>query len=444
MKDWLNDIHDKLGDFETKAPEGLWARIETAQAASDAGKAAPFALWGKRIAAVGAVAAAIVAGVIIFGRHSATVPSQILADSQQDIHIADETIQDSPSADYDGTVDDVETNYLPADYHGTASLQRIPAEMRKTPEDIPGLDAVPMEQECEERHPGHEDRSDATSADSKIVAEELNHDMNATSDRQVESQERNGKATVVPLRREERVRKARKGSGAMSIGIINSYGAQSTELLAYGGAAMSVAGPQENVAWDDSPTLGMMLYNRSVGEVKYTHRMPVRVGVTLDWQLSDRWFLESGVTYTRLNSQTRQGNETDYATAFQKLDYVGIPLNVKFKAFGTRNFGLYATAGMNVDKCVSAKCIGNYSYTTEWGTESGSLGTEKIADRPLQFSVNLAAGVAYLISPLVSLYVEPGMSYYFDDKSSLNTIYKERPLNFSMNMGLRFTLTHGR
>lgn len=37
------------------------------------------------------------------------------------------------------------------------------------------------------------------------------------------------------------------------------------------------------------------------------------------------------------------------------------------------------------------------------------------------------------------MYVEPGISYYFDDGSPISTIYKEKPVNFNLNLGLRFT-----
>lgn len=449
MKNWLNDIQDKLGDFETKAPEGLWARIESAKAApmatsgasdsSDAlGRNAAVILWARRMATVGAVAAAVIAGVLLFGGHHETTQDKLIADSHPDIETAEGNVSnnapDSPVTETPEMASPAQRN---TNIGNTADM--LAQAANKSEGGDQNKPALGEDMQTEPRP----QLNDPQPRHTEQPAQENERQTNDT-EQQLGGNDAGGKTTVVPLYREEKARKRKSGTGTMSIGIINSYGTQRTDLLAYGGAVTAVAGPEENVSWDESPTLGMMLYNRGVGDVKFTHRMPVRVGVTLDWQLGDRWFLESGLTYTRLNSQIRQGNETDYSMAEQKLDYIGIPLNVKFKAFGTRYFGLYATAGMNMDKCVSAKSIGSYEFTTDWGRESGSLGTEKYDEKPLQFSANLAAGVAYLITPLVSLYAEPGMSWYFDDKSSLNTIYKERPLNFSMNMGLRFTLPHGR
>ena len=37
-------------------------------------------------------------------------------------------------------------------------------------------------------------------------------------------------------------------------------------------------------------------------------------------------------------------------------------------------------------------------------------------------------------------YAEPGVVYYFDDGSNVNTIRKEHPFNFNIQLGVRFTL----
>ena len=37
----------------------------------------------------------------------------------------------------------------------------------------------------------------------------------------------------------------------------------------------------------------------------------------------------------------------------------------------------------------------------------------------------------------VGIYVEPGIGYYFDDNTNVRTIYKEHPVTFNLNVGLR-------
>lgn len=41
---------------------------------------------------------------------------------------------------------------------------------------------------------------------------------------------------------------------------------------------------------------------------------------------------------------------------------------------------------------------------------------------------------------MVGVYVEPGLSYYFDDGTDIKTIYKDKPLNLNLNFELRFTI----
>ena len=52
----------------------------------------------------------------------------------------------------------------------------------------------------------------------------------------------------------------------------------------------------------------------------------------------------------------------------------------------------------------------------------------------------LVAVQVFAVTKLLSIYAEPGVAYYFDNKSSLRTIYQEKPFNFNLNLGLRFNL----
>ena len=44
------------------------------------------------------------------------------------------------------------------------------------------------------------------------------------------------------------------------------------------------------------------------------------------------------------------------------------------------------------------------------------------------------------ITEKFGIYAEPGVVYYFDDGSNVNTIRKEHPFNFNIQLGVRFTL----
>ena len=66
--------------------------------------------------------------------------------------------------------------------------------------------------------------------------------------------------------------------------------------------------------------------------------------------------------------------------------------------------------------------------------------TEPISTKPLQWSLNAAVGAQFNILPQLGLYVEPGGSFYFDDGTTIENIYKEKPLNFSIELGLRVSI----
>jgi hypothetical protein len=69
----------------------------------------------------------------------------------------------------------------------------------------------------------------------------------------------------------------------------------------------------------------------------------------------------------------------------------------------------------------------------------GKLGTEKETVKPLQFSVSGAVGAQFNATKRVGIYVEPGVAYFFDDGSDVQTIRKENPFNFNIQAGIRLT-----
>lgn len=145
-----------------------------------------------------------------------------------------------------------------------------------------------------------------------------------------------------------------------------------------------------------------------------SHRQPVRFGLSLRYRLNDRWSVESGLSYTRLSSDiTTTENEITTMTE-QRLNYIGLPLNVSYELWKSLYFGLYVTAGGTIEK---------------------SLDTS-----PWQFSVNGAVGAEYKLTDFFSLYAEPGLGYFFKDGSSTPTIYQDHPLNFNLSFGLRFNV----
>ncbi len=160
---------------------------------------------------------------------------------------------------------------------------------------------------------------------------------------------------------------------------------------------------------------------------KAHHHQPIRFGFSLRYRFDDRWSVESGLTYTRLSADITNTVDGQTTATEQRLNYIGIPLNVQYLMWGSRYVNVYVAAGGLVEKMVKG------SRTTQGTSNSVSI-------HPLQVSVNGALGAEFKFTEGLSLYAEPALNYYFDNHSAIPTFYQEKPLNFNLNLGLRFNL----
>ena len=133
----------------------------------------------------------------------------------------------------------------------------------------------------------------------------------------------------------------------------------------------------------------------------------------MDYRLSPRLTLLSGVSYTYQHSQFSLPLYPE-TTVDQKLHYLGIPLGLAWQLWASQHFQLYVSGGVTVEKCLN--------------------------DKPWQWSTHAAAGAEYTIFRQLGFYVEPSLGYYFDDGTSLEHYYKKHPLAPSLEFGLRMHL----
>lgn len=155
------------------------------------------------------------------------------------------------------------------------------------------------------------------------------------------------------------------------------------------------------------------------------HNMPVSFGATVSYALNDRLALTSGLVYTLATSSFEHGTSSNASKDEQTLHYVGIPLTASYTIWSNSWLKTYVNAGGQADFNVSAKVE----------TEGHTTNIDK--DRA-QLSVGAAAGVQLNVIKQMGVYVEPGMRYYFDNGSNVQTVFKEHPYNFSLQMGLRW------
>ena len=157
---------------------------------------------------------------------------------------------------------------------------------------------------------------------------------------------------------------------------------------------------------------------RQVKNIK--HKQPLSFGLSVRKALPKNFSVETGVTYTMLSSEITYENSSEKTD--QKLHYIGIPVRANWSFVNDKRFTVYVSAGGAIEKCVY-----------------GKVGSEKETVNPVQLSVMGAVGAQYNISNRVGIYVEPGVSYFFDDGSPIETIRKENPTNFTLQAGIRLT-----
>ena len=110
------------------------------------------------------------------------------------------------------------------------------------------------------------------------------------------------------------------------------------------------------------------------------------------------------------------------------LHYVGIPLSVNYRLWQYKGFTAYLSTGMQADWNVKAQL------------KAEGVEQEMSRDR-LQWSVNGSLGLQYELMPQLSLYAEPGINYHFDNGSTVQNFYKDKPTNLKLQVGVRFNLS---
>ena len=415
-RNWKEDIHDRLGNFETDAPDGLWEAIHQRMAQTERAQAekrqTPFVLQPalRRTACAAAACLALVVGYQYFadgGKETANGVKQAGGDGMIAVG---------------GTVASDNSRYV-ASKPATASIVATNlAGVRVAKNGVTPAAVYAQTQN---------DESAQISTPQHLNPSTSQHPTPSTSQPHTPS------TSLLAYTPADNSRGRHEGAAArwtLSTSATTGMGASSvTNSTA---TYVEAVGP-DNVIWADNPQLGIGIFNQGKSvKTEYKHRLPVRVGFNVAYRLTDRLSVESGVSYTRLSSDMKDGTKDNYSSGSQKLDYIGVPLNVKYRAFGYRRLSVYASAGLLTEKCVSGKTTHEYVISGEKKKHEA----EDVAAKPWQLSVNAALGAQFDVLRNVGVYVEPGVSYYFDDRSTLSTIYKEKPLNFNLNLGVRYTI----
>lgn len=388
---WIQQLHDKLAEHETAAPEGLWADIEAALAQPKPRKSR--FLW--RWAAAAAVAALMTGGGYMLWEAPQKAPNLEMPQIAEQQEPVASVATDTPSA----AVTESAISVTP-------------------PQTLLAKTMIVTQKPCQE-----------TISDDAITTTPADTVMGTALPAVEKAIEAESQAVVQELDRQIADLTEGKSGRKVSIGLyaMNSFNEQNSSngVLMADAMVKQFEKIYEN-SYAAAARSGEPIYLTGYEERQHHHR-PVSFGLTLSYPLTERLSLTTGVVYTKLVSDFTQIMRKQQIQREQTLHYVGIPVSVNYRLWSQKRIHAYVSAGT----------LTYWNVKTHVETEGV---TQEQKKDHVQWSLNGSAGAQYDIIPQLGLYVEPGLSYYPDNGSRLQNFFKDKPLNFSLQLGLRLNV----
>ncbi len=162
------------------------------------------------------------------------------------------------------------------------------------------------------------------------------------------------------------------------------------------------------------------------------HREPVSLGFSVSRMLTDRWALQTGLSYSYLLSEWST-NKSYHAESKQQLHFLGVPVSVTYKIAEWKKIMFYVSAGGKVELNVAGK-VKTDLYSP---VEKLKSVTERERMKEPYFSVDGRIGLSYPLFRFFSAYAEVGTDYYFKNGSDIETIHSEKPFKVGFQFGFR-------
>lgn len=427
-QDWTDTLKQKMAGYEERPSDELWAALsEKAGLQESRRKVIPVWFWGL------SAAAALMAGIFIVTK------------------VNDKSVNDLGSITADLAVSEPVDAAVsePIDAAVPESVERTLAEELaevKSAEAMSLADVavgrkqkaakVAIKQMVKARKAKPALTAEAVPVESSVSA--VNEDVTS-----VNAEEQAAMSWDEYLKETPSEKARARRSGGFSAGIVaggavggNTSGSKPTAMVM--GANPLAAGVTKTDWIDKDSKASAIVYNQPEVQEEYSHKIPVKVGLTARYNITGKLGVETGLTYSVLSSSVKIGNsETgkNWSTGSQTLHYLGIPLNISFNILNSRYVNIYVTGGGMMEKSISGSM-----KTDEYvdGKFDRTL-TTNILPKGLQWSVNAAAGVQANILPQLGFFVEPGVSHHFKNSSRVRSIYTDKPTDFSLGFGLRYS-----
>lgn len=427
-QDWTDTLKQKMAGYEERPSDELWAALsEKAGLQESRRKVIPVWFWGL------SAAAALMAGIFVVTNVNDKSVNAL------DSITADVAVSESVDAEVSEPIDAV----VPEPVERT--LAEDLAEVKSAEE--MSLADVTVGRKQEAAKLGIKQEVKARKAKSALIAEAVPVESSVSAVAEdvtsVNTEEQAAMSWDEYLKETPSEKARARRSGGFSAGIVaggavggNTSGSKPTAMVM--GANPLAAGVTKTDWIDKDSKASAIVYNQPEVQEEYSHKIPVKVGLTARYNITGRLGVETGLTYSILFSSVKIGNsETgkNWSTGSQTLHYLGIPLNISFNILNSRYVNIYVTGGGMMEKSISGS-IKTDEYVD--GKFDRTL-TTNISPKGLQWSVNAAAGVQANILPQLGFFVEPGVSHHFKNSSRVRSIYTDKPTDFSLGFGLRYS-----
>lgn len=410
--DWTEQLRQRLNDAEVPAPENLWDSIsqqldaqgqqQDTQGQQQDAEDAQVAKKPHRVALLPWAAAAsvvLIAGVGMWWQLRSNTPDiAMLEPAPHPITLTDNKAVNTKASAVNTKASAANSHISTTSTHAMLAYKDnalAPTASNKEEEKVMALTMAEQEVQSEPIAEGSTTTSTPTATATQTQAAHTAYHLPRTQHQASNTRWQVGVGTAGNMNRY-------KSSGPI---YVNSLSAVNTEYA-------------DNEMFRVSP------YEQDTKDVTH-HDMPISIGFTASYSVTPRIALASGLVYTLATSSFQHGASMPKET--QTLHYVGIPLNLSYTVWGNSWLRTYIMAGAQADMNVKAtlKADGHKS---------------DIDNDRAQFSVTGGAGVQLNVAQQLGVYVEPGVRYYFDNGSAVQTIFKEHPTNFSLQVGLRWNI----
>ena len=447
---WLSQLSEKLEGYQEQPSDSVWEGVSR--------KMLGTSLLRRWLIPGMTAAAALLLGTFLLTRPSSPSPDIITADAKVNADVTPRSFEDPVTS----TTNDWISGDNLSEKNQTDDIGKIQGGNRNSKSQKNNRTDKTLSDKNIDRNPretGIDQNRKAGAAESAEYSEETvsaeaapePDDTNAAAsktsskkeesiDNEVVRQKEKAKwAAIMAEEQAERKHSARRFSAGISV---TGAGTASSSERQLTNAIMGANPLESNVNYADWVDGGfrnsesLVVYNQPEVETKYSHKLPVKFGVSFRYGFNERLGIESGLTYTLLNSTftTAAGTANGNTTGKQTLHYIGLPLNVTYNIIGSKLFNVYASAGGAMEKAVG----GYFETTGHVDGKRSETNRNSLKPKELQWSLNASAGAQVNVMNQLGLYVEPGISYRIPSGSHVRSIYTDKKLDFSIGFGIRF------